>query len=93
MKDTQAATAQSLWYVSLAVRAWGTMSKKIRVILSDGRTVICAIVEHSYRHGNDARAAWCSHNGREFVAALQRDGIWREWTAADRLTTVNSVSK
>jgi len=44
------------------------MSKQLIVTLEDGRVVICAIVEHSYRHDADARAAWCSHDGREFVA-------------------------
>jgi hypothetical protein len=56
------------------------MRKRITVILADGRTVTCAIVERSYRHDADARAAWCYHDGREFVA-VRRGGLWREWAA------------
>jgi hypothetical protein len=60
---------------------WGEfMSKQIIVTLADGRVVVCAIVERSYRHDADARAAWCSHDGREFVA-VRRGGLWREWAA------------
>jgi hypothetical protein len=60
------------------------MSKQIIVTLADGKVVACAVVEHSYRHDADARAAWCSHNGREFVA-IRRDGLWREWHVPDRM--------
>ena len=61
--------------------AWGEfMSKQIIVSLADGRVVVCAIVEHSYRHDANARAAWCSHDGREFVA-VRRGGLWLEWAA------------
>jgi hypothetical protein len=54
------------------------MSKYISVALRDGRTVTCAIVERSYYHDASARAAWCSHDGREFVA-VRHDRGWREW--------------
>jgi hypothetical protein len=50
------------------------MSKQTIVTLADGRVVVCAVVEHSYRHDADARAAWCSHDGREFVA-VRRGGL------------------
>jgi hypothetical protein len=56
------------------------MSKQIIVTLADGRVEVCVIVERSYRHDADARAAWCSHNGREFVA-IRRGDLWREWAA------------
>jgi hypothetical protein len=57
------------------------MSKQITVTIEDGRAVVCAIVERSYHHDIGARAAWCSHVGREFVA-VRRCGVWREWTGA-----------
>jgi hypothetical protein len=61
--------------------AWGEfMSKQIIVTLEDGRVVVCAIVERSYRHDASARAAW---DGREFVA-VRRGVMWREWAAPGR---------
>jgi len=60
------------------------MSKQIIVTLADGRAVVCDIIERSYRHDADARAAWCSHDGREFVAE-RRGGMWREWAAPRRM--------
>ena len=57
---------------------------RVVVTLEDGRVVVCAIVEHSYRHDADARAAWCSHDRREFVA-VRRGGLWREWAAPGRV--------
>ncbi len=65
--------------------AWGEfMSKQIIVSLAVGRVVVCDIIERSYRHDANARAAWCSHNGREFVA-VRRGGLWREWDAPGRV--------
>jgi hypothetical protein len=58
-------------------------SKQIKVTLEDGRVVVCAVVERSYYHDTKARAAWCSHDGREFVA-VRHDRGWREWSAPDR---------
>jgi hypothetical protein len=61
-------------------RVGGFMSKQITVTLADGRVEVCAIVERSYRHDADVRAAWCYHDGREFVA-IRRGDLWREWRA------------
>jgi hypothetical protein len=67
------------------VRDWGEfMSKRITVTLADGRVVVCAIVERSYRHDADARAAWCYHDGREFVAVRLGDR-WRAPNPVARL--------
>jgi hypothetical protein len=57
------------------------MSMEIIVTLADGRAVVSTIVERSYRHDADARAAWCYHDGRDFVA-VRLGGRWHEWRGA-----------
>ena len=64
------------------------MSKQIIVTLEDGRVVACDIVERSYRHDTGARAAWCSHDGREFVAVRRR-----EWPAPDRVADLRGCAR
>jgi hypothetical protein len=66
------------------------MSKYITVTLDDGSTVVCAIVERSCNYDPNACVAWCSHNGREFVA-VRIGRVWRERTRSGSVVPPRGV--